>query len=96
MDNNHRSRKNICLKVKGDILTPSEVSTVLKRSSASSWTWATTPVELAFAPSAASTTFLGGALVGLLLWRQRTLALLFVLLQELGSFLLLQLHIGDL
>lgn len=79
-----------------DVLTSSEVATVLESSSAPSWTRPTSPVELAFAPSAAGAAFLGCALVSLLLRRQGTLALLFVLLQELASILFLQLHVGDL
>lgn len=82
--------------------TSSEVASVLEASAAAtSLSWSATTAKLILASPAASTQATASfwsraSLVGFLLSRQRGLALLFVLFQQLGSLLLLHLSIDDL
>lgn len=76
--------------------TSSEVASVLEASAASPLSGSSATAELVLASAAtalpAASLRGGAALVGLLLGRQRRLALLLVLLQQLGRLLLL--HLG--
>lgn len=85
----------------GQNTTSSEVASVLEASAnAASGSGSTATAKLVLAPPAAATQAAASfwrraPLVGLLLGRQRRLALLFVLFQQLAGLLLLQLGVDD-